>query len=258
MVVVADTWFQTLRHLRTEIRIPIWIFVSLTQPVIWLLLFTQVFRSVSDLPGLGTSSYLQFFTPGVVVMTVMFGAAWSGMAMLTDIDMGILSKMLATPVTRISIIMSRIVASTITLVVQALIIFTLAIISGVDLATGGLGVLVSIALLSLLGIGFAGISIGLALLLRRQESMVAMINFVTLPTMFLSSTMMAPDLLPDWLNTVRQVNPIDYAVVGVRNLVLTGYVWSDLWLSTVVLTAWATFGVLFGTQMLRAKAHLVH
>ena len=127
-----------------------------------------------------------------------------------------------------------------------------------DLATGGLGVLVSIALLSLLGMGFAGISSGLALLLRRQESMVAMINFVTLPTMFLSSTMMAPDLLPDWLNTVRQVNPIDYAVVGIRNLVLTGYVWSDLWLSTVVLTAWAAFGVLFGTQMLRAKAHLVH
>lgn len=251
---LADTWFQTLRHIRTEIRMPIWIIINLTQPIVWLLLFTQVFKSLSGFPELGTASYFQFFAPGVVVMTVMFGAAWAGMGMLTDIDMGILSKMLATPVTRVSIILSRVIASMITLVVQSLIIFTIVVIAGVDLATGVPGMLLAIVLLSLLGIGFAGFSNGLALFLGREETLIATINFVTLPTMFLSSTMMPPDLLPSWIDTVRQFNPVDYAVVSVRDLVLTGYMWSDLWQSFVVLVAWAVLGIVFGTQMFRAKA----
>jgi len=78
--------------------------------------------------------------------------------------MGILSKMLATPVTRVSIITSRVIASMLVLVVQALIIFTISVIMGVDLATGVPGVLLSIFLLCLLGLGFAAFSNGLALL----------------------------------------------------------------------------------------------
>ena len=250
---LSDTWYQFVRHMRTQLRMRIWIFIQLIQPIIWLLLFPQIFKSVSDLPGIG-GDYLQFLAPGVVVMTVLFGSAWAGMGMLHDIDMGILSKMLATPVTRVSIITSRVVASMATLVVQALIIFTLAVIMGVNIATGVPGVLLSIVLISLLGLGFAAFSNGLALYLRRPEPLMGVINLVALPTVFLSSTMMPPELLPDWLDTVRMFNPVDYAVVGVRGLVMTGYVWSELWRSLLVLAAWATAGITFGTLMFRLKA----
>ncbi len=250
---LSDTWYQFVRHMRTQLRMRIWIFIQLIQPIIWLLLFPQIFKSVSDLPGIG-GDYLQFLAPGVVVMTVLFGSAWAGMGMLHDIDMGILSKMLATPVTRVSIITSRVVASMATLVVQALIIFTLAVIMGVNIATGVPGVLLSIVLISLLGLGFAAFSNGLALYLRRPEPLMGVINLVALPTVFLSSTMMPPELLPDWLDTVRKFNPVDYAVVGVRGLVMTGYIWSELWRSLLVLAAWATAGITFGTLMFRLKA----
>ncbi len=254
MNIVADTWFQMVRHVKTELRIPIWIAVNLTQPILWLLLFTQIFKSVSDLDQFGESSYLEFLAPGIIVMTVMFGAAWAGMGMLYDIDMGILSKMLATPVSRISIIMSRVFGSMVMLVIQALIIFVIAIIMGVDIATGIPGILLTIVLVCLLGIGFAALSNGMALIFRRQETLIATINFITLPVMFLSSTLMAPELLPDWLDTVRWFNPVEYAVVGVRDLILEGYIWSDLWKSMVVLSAWAAAGVTFGTLAFRAKA----
>jgi ABC-2 type transport system permease protein len=258
MTVLSDVWHQVIRHLRTQVRMRVFIFMSLFQPVLWLLLFTQVFRSLSSsfagLPGLAGLSYTDYFAPGVVVMTVMFGSAWAGMGMLHDIDMGILSKMLATPVTRVSIIGGRVIASMVMLVIQALIIFIIAIIMGVDIATGAPGVLLSLVLVSLLGLGFAAFSNGLALLFKRPEPLMAVVNFVTLPTMFLSSVMMPSQLLPGWLDTVRQFNPVDYAVVGVRGLVLTGYEWSDLWLSFVVLAAWAATGLAFGTAMFRARA----
>jgi ABC-2 type transport system permease protein len=254
MNALADTWYQSVRHLRTQVRMPVWIFVNLFQPIVWLVLFTQVFKSLSNMPGLGGVSYLTFLAPGIVVMTVMFGSAWAGMGLLRDIDMGILSKMMATPVSRLSIMMSRVIASMVVLVVQALIILLIAVIMGVDIVTGVPGVLLAILIVSLLGLGFAAFSNGLAISLKRMEPLIGIINFVTLPTIFLSSTMMAPDLLPDWLDTVRHFNPVDYAVVGVRDLVLTGYVWSDLWRSFAVLSAWAVAGALFGLLMFRSKA----
>ena len=254
MDVLADTYFQTIGHIRTQFRMPVWILINLIQPIIWLVLFTQVFKSIAAVPGWGSESFLQFFAPGVVVMTVMFGSAFSGMGMLHDIDMGILSKLMATPVTRLSIIVSRVMASMLILLVQALIIFLIAVIMGVDIATGAAGVLLTIILVSLLGLGFAAFSNGLALLLKRPEPLIGLVNFVTLPTVFLSSMMMQPDLLPDWLDTVRHFNPVDYAVVGVRGLVLEGYVWSELWRSFAVLFAWAAAGITFGTFMFRTRA----
>ena len=254
MNLLADTWYQTVRDLRSRFRMPVWIFLSLFQPILWLLLFTQIFGSLSMLPQLGGVSYLQFFAPGVVVMTVIFGSAWAGMGMLQDIDMGILSKMLATPVTRPSIILGRVLSAMVMLVIQALIIFVIAVIMGVKLATGIPGVLLSILIISLLGLGLAAFSNGLALFFRRQEPLIAAINFIALPTVFLSSTMMPGELLPSWLNTLRQFNPVDYAVVGVRELVLQGYIWSDLGISLVVLIAWSIAGIVFGAVMFRSRA----
>lgn len=254
MNVIADIWYQVIRHWKTQISMKVWIFLNLFQPILWLVLFTQIFKSLSNLPEMGGSSYLQFFAPGVVVMTVMFGAAWAGMGMLYDIDMGILSKTLATPVSRVSIIASRVVASMTMLVLQAIIIFVLAIAMGVDIETGVPGVLLALVIVSLLGLGFAAFSNGLALLFKRAEPLMGVINFVSMPMMFMSSTMMKPDLLPGWLDTARQFNPVDYAVVGVRDLVLEGYIWSDLWKCLVVLAAWALVGIMFGTMMFRTKA----
>jgi len=254
MKIISDTWYITLRDLRARIRMPVFIFMTLFQPILWLVLFTQIFKSLGGMLGPGGGSYLQFFAPGVLVMTVLFGSAFSGFGMLMDMDMGILSKMLATPVTRISVIAGRVIATVVVLLIQALIIIILALIMGVHFKTGVPGVLFTFFLLSLLGLGFAAFSNGLALLLKRQETVMAVTNLLTMPLMFLSSLMMPAALLPGWLNTVRQINPIDYAVVGARDLISNGYIWHDLWLSMVVLAALAVAGVAFGTLMFRTRA----
>src|SRR4030042_3866447 len=103
---LSDAWYIILRDLRTRIRMPMFIFMTMFQPILWLVLFTQIFKSLGgNLSSAGGAdiSYLQFFAPGVIVMTVLFGSAFSGFGTLMDIDAGIMSKMLATPVTRVSI-----------------------------------------------------------------------------------------------------------------------------------------------------------
>lgn len=257
---LSDTWQVILRDIRVRIRMPVFIFMSLFQPILWLLLFTQIFKTLGSGPG-GESvwgsgiTYLEGFTPGVIVMTVLFGSAFAGFGTLMDIDSGVLDKMLATPVTRVSIITGRVIAAVLVGLVQAAIVFIVAAIMGVDVATGAPGVLMVLLLVALLGVGFAAFSNGLALLLKRQETVMAVVNLFTMPLMFMSSTFMPPSRLPHWLDIARQFNPVDYAVVGVRNLVLHDYfVWTDLWRPLAVLVAFSVVMVIFGTLMFRTKA----
>ena len=72
MNAVSDTWYLFVRHIKDSLRTPIWLLINLIQPLVWLLLFSKVFEGVAELPGFTTDSYLQFFAPGVIIMTVLF------------------------------------------------------------------------------------------------------------------------------------------------------------------------------------------
>ncbi|MFC1925365.1 ABC transporter permease [Chloroflexota bacterium] len=246
-----DLWHIILRDLRTRIRMPIFIFISLFQPILWLVLFSQMFEAVD----FGTQEYRDYFAPGVVVMTVLFSSAFSGFSTLMDIDAGVISKMMATPVNRVSIITGRVIANVFVGVLQAsIILFVAVVFMGVPVETGIPGMIFMLFFAVLLGMGLAAFSNGLAVLLRRQETVMAAVNLFTMPLMFLSSMMMKPELLPDWLDTVRLYNPVDYAIVAVHTLAGEGYVWDELWKSLVVLVCWAIAGVTFGTLMFHRRA----
>ena len=114
-----DTWFMVGRQARNLMREPIWIALLLIQPLVWLLLYGQLFKNVTHLGGFGTASYITFLAPAIVVMNAFFGATWSGMAMIQDLDRDIVERFLTTPVRRSSIVTSQIVRSAITAAIQA-------------------------------------------------------------------------------------------------------------------------------------------
>ena len=105
----ADTWFMTQRHFRNLFRQPAWILISLVQPVVWLLLYGALFRRIVEIPGFGAGSYIDFLTPGIVVMTCLFSAGWSGMGLIDDIDRGVVDRFLVSPASRGSLIAGRLV-----------------------------------------------------------------------------------------------------------------------------------------------------
>ena len=253
MNTISDTWYLFVRHIRVSLRTPIWMFVNLIQPLVWLLLFSRVFENLVDLPGFTNDSYLQFFAPGVIIMTVLFGSAWTGFNMIQDMDLGILDKMLASPASRASIVLGRVLGSVATLVVQALMIFIIAWAMGVDVATGVPGVLLAVLIVVLLGLAVAGFSNGLAIFLRKPDPLIAIISFVTLPLMFLSSAMMPSDLLPGWIQTSKTFNPISHAVESVRSLVIVGYEWDVILPDLLILAGVATVMLAWATSMFRFR-----
>ena len=90
----------TIRYFRELRRQPAVIFMSLLQPVVWLLLFGALFTKVAQVPGFGGGSYITYLTPGVVIMTAMFSASWTGMSYIEDMAAGVLDRFLTAPVSR--------------------------------------------------------------------------------------------------------------------------------------------------------------
>lgn len=223
MNAILDTWYLFVRNLRNSSRVPmIWV-MTLVQPVIWLLLFGQLFRNLVNLPDFPYESYLAYLAPGIILMTALFGAAFSGMGTLVDIDLGYLDKMLVTPVSRNAIMLGRMGGDVVRVVAQVIIIVLIVLLMGVGFTTGFAGFVTAIAIVALMVIGFAGLSNIVALRIRDHQLFIMVVNFFTLPLIFLSSAMMPMAMLPPWLQTVAKCNPVTYAADGIRTLMNTGF-----------------------------------
>ena len=213
---ITDTVYLTGRLYRQTLRLPVFLMISVVQSVLWLLLFGQLFRRVIEVPGFETTSYLQFLAPGIAVMAALFGSIHSGLGMLSDIERGVIDRFLATPARRGALIGARVAHVATMATVQATLILAIATALGARPGGGGAGILVVLLAAALLGSAFGAVSNAVSLLTRRQEIIIASMDFIVLPMIFLSGIMMTPALMPTWIQRVAAVNPVNWAVVAAR------------------------------------------
>ncbi|HET8590778.1 MAG TPA: ABC transporter permease [Nakamurella sp.] len=214
---LAHSWLLTVRSLRTLLRMPAYLAFTLVQPMIWLLLFGALFTNIARLPGFGTGSYLEYLTPGVIVMTAMFSAGWAGTTFIQDMDRGVMDRNLTSPVNRGALIAGSLAYQAVTCIVQSAIVLGVGVAAGARFPAGPADVLAVFGCAVLLAVIFAALSDAMALLLRQQEALIGLSQFLTLPLTFLSSVMMAPDLMPGWVSAVARYNPVDWAAVASRS-----------------------------------------
>jgi ABC-2 type transport system permease protein len=207
----------TLRYLRALMRQPAWVGITVTQPLIWLILFGALFKAVTRIPGFHGGSYIDFLTPGIVVMLAVSSAGWTGMGFIEDINGGVMDRVLASPVWRGALNLGSVAQAVLTIVIQSTVIVLLALALGASYGGGVGGVLVLIAIASLLGGCFASLSNGVALLARQRETLIGAVSFVLLPLTFLSSALMQRSLVPEWVRTASRFNPVNWAAEAGRS-----------------------------------------
>jgi ABC-2 type transport system permease protein len=180
-------------------------------------------------------------------MNAFFSATWSGMSMISDLDHKVVERFLATPASRLSIVLSQIVRSAITAAIQGLVILLVSLALGVHIHAGVPGWLVILFAGILVNSAFAGFSQAIALLTRREATMIAVANFLGLPLLFLSTTMNARSQMPHWMRFVAKFNPVDWGVQAARGVALPGTSWSSVVVHllllvglTILTAAWAT------------------
>jgi ABC-2 type transport system permease protein len=220
--------YLAARSLRALWRQPAFAVATLVQPIIWLLLFGQLFRSVVEIPGFTTASggYLEFLTPGVIVMTALFSSGWAGTVYIEDMDRGVMDRFLASPVRRGALMAGTLAYQAATTVVQTLVVLGVAFGAGARFEGGSAGVLATLASACLMCVIMASLSNALALLLRQQQALIGISQFVVLPLQFVSSALMDTRVAPGWVATAARFNPVDWAVVASREALSAGTDWS--------------------------------
>lgn len=222
----AHTWYLTRRQLTAVARQPIFLLITLVQPVIWLFLFGALFRRVVELPGFGADSYVDYLIPGIVVMSALGSSMWGGMTTLEEIERGTLNRFLTTPVSRGALMNANVIQLGVSTVVQSVIIVALGKAAGAHYPGGVTGLAVLLVNAVLLGTVFGALSNVLAMLVRQRESIIGLNTFLLLPLTFLSSSFMAPALMPSWTARLADCNPVNWAVVAARSAMETDTDWS--------------------------------
>jgi ABC-2 type transport system permease protein len=226
---VRQAWvILTQRYLRQLYRVPVVIFMTLTQPIIWLLLFGALFKNVAEIPGFGGGNYVTYLTPGVVIMTAMFSASWTGMAYIEDMQTGVMDRFLTAPVGRGALTAAMLAYQGLTTVLQSAIIVAIGWGTGATFPGGAAGVAVLIGVSVLIAVAMAAISIWFALLTRQREALIGASTTLVLPLTFLSGAFLSLQLVPAWIADVARFNPVNWAASAGRLAVEAHQDWAAI------------------------------
>jgi len=248
VIALRQTWQVTLRYLRALMRQPAWVGITVTQPLIWLILFGALFKAVTRIPGFHGGSYIDFLTPGIVVMLAVSSAGWTGMGFIEDINGGVMDRVLASPVWRGALNLGSVAQAVLTIVIQSTVIVLLALALGASYGGGLGGVLILIVIASLLGGCFASLSNGVALLARQRETLIGAVSFVLLPLTFVSSALMQRSLVPEWIRTASKFNPVNWAADAGRSAAMGHIDWGLVGSRSAFLVALLAVCAAFATR----------
>ena len=217
-----DTIYLGRRTLRRFYRVPANPFSIVLYPLIQLVVFSQLFKDIVQLPGFGGGSYLAYLAPGQIAFTVFFAVAWSGSNLLYDYRNGYLDKLRIAPVSRYAILAGEFVPLFVECVVMAGIILALAVLLGAPIATGLPGAIGVVLLGGAFGVAWSGTSFVPALLTRNEQATSAL-SILFFPIAFMSTAFVPASLMPDWLQVVNAWNPISHVIEAMRSLMTVGF-----------------------------------
>jgi ABC-2 type transport system permease protein len=219
----GDVWVNFKRWNLKAVRNPFVLVVSLAQPIIFLVLFTEVFGNVAGdavsrgIPGISYETYL---VPAIVIQVSLAAAVTSGIGLVNDIEEGMFEKILVSPMNRTAVFVGKTAAEVFRIAIQVSIILGLGVLLGADIALGVVGALGIVAVGVLFSLWFVALSNSLAVLTKDQESTIIAGNILQFPLLFLSSAFLPLETLPGWIQTFAKINPVTYGVDAARSLML--------------------------------------
>ncbi|HTP57593.1 MAG TPA: ABC transporter permease [Spirochaetia bacterium] len=237
------------RAVRGSLRNPVWLFLGLFQPALYLLLFAPLLQGLSSVPGFPRGGAYSVFTPGLLVMIALFGTAYAGFGLVDQIRAGVVERLLVTPARRLAILLGYVTRDVVVLLVQSCIIVGIALPLGLSVSLPGL--LVTFAMMVLTGTLMASCSYALALLLKREDSLASVLNTVASPLLLLSGITLPLTLAPKIIRSMASVNPFAYEVTASRSLFLGNFTDSAILVAVLFLGSLALLAFIWAARSFR-------
>ncbi len=245
-----ETLALTTRALKKWIRNPAAVLPALFTSLFYLVLFgnsfnpTNLFTSGLSSSGIppsvvaqikatilqqtfgGAATYITYLTAGVICLILVFNMAFGGIDLVLDRQLGYLNTLLTSPIPRAAIYFSGVLQNLVKVMFMALLTFLIALVipNGLELQSGfgPLNFIGIFAAFALLGFGLSCVFTALALSVRSIDSLVAIVNFLTLPLIFMSNALFPSETFPSWLKAIASANPISTTDEAARLLIVNG------------------------------------
>jgi ABC-2 type transport system permease protein len=236
---MAQAEMRKLRHDHLDI------ITRSVQPLLWLFIFGTALRhnSALRLHGLDYRAYL---APGVMAQGALFIAIFYGLSVIWERDVGQLQRLLATPLSRTSIVLGKAAGACVRALAQGALLMLVLAVTGIDVRWNVFGIAGTLAMLTLGTAAFACMSMLLAAAVKERERFMGIGQLIMMPLFFASSALYPLSLMPGWLHVVARVNPLTYEVQALREMLVGVGGAGELWLDFVVVAAF------FGAMLLGA------
>jgi ABC-2 type transport system permease protein len=248
--VLRDIWLVFRRHMAISLRNPAWVMIGIMQPVLYLVLFGPLMEKiVSSTPGFPPGDAWQILTPGLLVQLGLFGSMFAGFSLLADLRTGVVERMRVTPVSRLALLLGRVLHDMVQLIVQALLLVLLAYLAfGMRAPIGG--ILLCLVMVALLGVTLSSCSYAIALLLRSEEAFPAVLTSVSVPLLLLTGILVpiTTQLAPNWLYVLSRINPFAHIMDAERASFRGDYTVDGLLTGSVVLFVITVLAVWWGAR----------
>ncbi|MEE2053861.1 ABC transporter permease [Nocardiopsis umidischolae] len=244
-VLLRDTGTVFVRQMRPILRRPLLLTFGMLQPVLYLVLFAPLLTGLAGAEG---ENPWQWFVPGLLVMLALFSAGFAGFGLLPEMASGTHERLLATPVSRVSLLLGRVLGDVVTMLAQMVLIIVLVIPFGFRISVAG--AVVGLLLLAVLGIGLSTLSYLTALAVKQTYVFAPVLQTVIMPLMLLSGVLLPMELAPSWLYGLSRINPVAYVVDAERAL-FAGDWGLSVGIGWAVAVALAVAALGFGSRAMR-------
>jgi ABC-2 type transport system permease protein len=231
MRVLEDTWTMTKRSLRHIVRSPDTIITVVLSPIALLLMFVYVLGGALG-QQTGSVKYVNFITPGIIIMTVVSGVAYAAFRLNTDIQKGILNRFRTMPLAPSSILSGQALSSTLSNLFSSLIVLAVAFAVGFRTSAGLSEWLLFVGLVSLFTLATTWMAIFFGLRAKSAEG-AGSFSYLLMLLIFISPSFVPTTSMTPLLRGFAENQPFTPIIETMRSLLTTGSIGSKAWLAIV-------------------------
>ncbi|AIS00569.1 ABC transporter permease [Streptomyces glaucescens] len=245
-MLLHDTALIYGRYARQTLRSRFALLFGLLMPLLYLLFFGPL---LTGLPLGEDGSSWQVLVPGLLLQLGLFGALFAGFMIIVENGQGVVERMRVTPVSRLALLLGRVLRDATVLVFQAVLLVLAALVMGLRAPLAG--ILAGFAFVALLTVSLASLSYALAMKVRSPQEFGPLVNAVSMPSMLLSGLMLPMSLGPAWLDVLSHFVPLRYLVDAMRDVYTGHYTSAHMLYGSLVAVAMTALAVTVGTRVFR-------
>ncbi|MEV5728396.1 ABC transporter permease [Streptomyces pharetrae] len=245
-MLLHDTALIYGRYARQILRSRFALLFGVLMPLLYLLFFGPL---LTDLPLGEEGSSWQVLVPGLLLQLGLFGALFAGFMIIVETGQGVVERMRVTPVSRLALLLGRVLRDATVFVFQAVLLVLAALVMGLRAPLAG--ILIGFAFVALLTVSLASLSYALAMKVRSPQEFGPLVNAVSMPSMLLSGLMLPMSLGPAWLDVLSHFVPFRYLVDAMRDAYTGHYTSAHMLYGVLVAVGMTALSVTVGTRVFR-------